>query len=125
VPLGAVTVGMGLKWNEVYEYLNPRNVTVAGGRVTGVGVGGFTLGGGLSQDSYIYYRLMSCSGYSWQANRVGMTVDTILKFEIVLTSGEVKTVTATSDPSLFWALKMSSSFAALSSDAYRLARRWQ
>jgi len=45
-PLGSVTIGMGLKWDDVYTALEPLNITVAGGRVEGVGVGGFTLGGG-------------------------------------------------------------------------------
>jgi len=48
-----------------------------------------------------------CTGYSFHANQVGMTVDTILSFEVVLPSGEVRTVTATSDAGLFWALKIS------------------
>lgn len=40
-------VGTGPVWDEVYEALEPYGVTVVGGRVTGVGVAGFTLGGGL------------------------------------------------------------------------------
>lgn len=42
-----VKIGAGLKWDEVYEYLAPYNVTVLGGRVLGVGVAGFILGGGM------------------------------------------------------------------------------
>jgi len=41
-----VVVGAGLIWDDVYEALAPHNVNVVGGRVTGVGVAGFTLGGG-------------------------------------------------------------------------------
>ena len=40
-------IGAGLIWDDVYAALEPYNVTVVGGRVTGVGVAGFTLGGGL------------------------------------------------------------------------------
>lgn len=41
-----VDVGSGLIWDDVYAALAPHNVNVVGGRVTGVGVAGFTLGGG-------------------------------------------------------------------------------
>jgi len=40
------TIGAGLKWDEVYLALEPYKVNVVGGRVPGVGVAGFTLGGG-------------------------------------------------------------------------------
>ena len=42
-----VEVGAGLVWDEVYSALAPYNVSVVGGRVTGIGVGGFALGGGM------------------------------------------------------------------------------
>ena len=41
-----VDVGSGLVWDDVYTALEPFGVNVVGGRVTGVGVAGFTLGGG-------------------------------------------------------------------------------
>jgi FAD/FMN-containing dehydrogenase len=44
--LQSVVVGAGLIWDEVYGALEPLNVTVVGGRVIGIGVAGFTLGGG-------------------------------------------------------------------------------
>ena len=40
------TIGTGQIWDEVYTALAPYDVNVVGGRVTGVGVAGFTLGGG-------------------------------------------------------------------------------
>ena len=39
-------VGAGLVWDQVYEELEPLGRIVVGGRTTGVGVAGFTLGGG-------------------------------------------------------------------------------
>lgn len=39
-------IGAGMIWDEVYSGLAPHGVNVVGGRVTGVGVAGFTLGGG-------------------------------------------------------------------------------
>ena len=41
-----VDVGSGLLWDDVYAALEPLGVNVVGGRVSGVGVAGFTLGGG-------------------------------------------------------------------------------
>lgn len=41
-------VGAGLIWDDVYTSLEPFAVNVVGGRVSGVGVAGFTLGGGQS-----------------------------------------------------------------------------
>lgn len=40
-------VGAGLIWDDVYAALEPYNVNVVGGRVPGVGVAGFALGGGM------------------------------------------------------------------------------
>ena len=41
-----VEVGAGVIWDKVYEVLEPLGRIVVGGRTTGVGVAGFTLGGG-------------------------------------------------------------------------------
>lgn len=41
-----VEVGSGLLWDKVYETLEPYGVNVVGGRISGVGVAGFCLGGG-------------------------------------------------------------------------------
>lgn len=40
-----VTIGGGLKWADVYSKLAVQDLTVTGGRVSGVGVGGLSLGG--------------------------------------------------------------------------------
>ena len=41
-------IGMGLIWDDVYAALEPFNRTVLGGRVSGIGVAGLSLGGGVS-----------------------------------------------------------------------------
>lgn len=61
-----------------------------GGRVTGVGVGGFITGGG---------------GFSWKTNQYGLTVDTLLQADMVLPNGDLVTTSATSYPDLFFAIK--------------------
>ncbi|KAL5476868.1 hypothetical protein ACEPAI_3054 [Sanghuangporus weigelae] len=86
---GTVTIGMGLTWAQVYEYLEPLGVMVVGGRINSVGVGGLSLGG----------------GYSWKTNQYGLTIDTIVAHELVLPTGEQMHVSNTSYPDLFFGLK--------------------
>ena len=43
---GIASVGAGNVWDNVYEALEPYSVNVVGGRVSGVGIAGFILGGG-------------------------------------------------------------------------------
>ncbi|KAK0505193.1 hypothetical protein EDD18DRAFT_1061398 [Armillaria luteobubalina] len=86
---GTATIGSGLVWDDVYASLAPHGVNVVGGRVTGVGVAGFILGG----------------GFSWLTNQFGLTIDTVVAYELVKPTGEVANVTANSDPDLFFALK--------------------
>ncbi|KAF8630777.1 hypothetical protein AX15_002727 [Amanita polypyramis BW_CC] len=84
-----VVVGTGLNFDDVYAALAPYNVSVAGGRVTGIGVGGFLLGG----------------GYSWKGNQYGLAIDTITAYELVKPNGRVVQVTEESDAELFFGLK--------------------
>lgn len=62
----SASFGTGLRWDAVYSALDPYNVTLVGGRVMTVGVGGLTLGGGLSYLSDLY----------------GMVCDNVLSFEV-------------------------------------------
>jgi len=39
------SIGPGNRWADVYNYLLNYNLSVIGGRVSGIGVGGLTLGG--------------------------------------------------------------------------------
>ncbi|KAJ7686166.1 FAD-binding domain-containing protein [Mycena rosella] len=86
---GTVIIGAGLVWDDVYTVLDPLNVTVVGGRFSGVGVAGYSLGG----------------GYSWKSNQFGLTVDNILGYDLVLPNGTITTVTATKNPDLYFGLK--------------------
>ncbi|KAJ7732366.1 FAD-binding domain-containing protein [Mycena maculata] len=86
---GTAVIGSGLVWDDVYEALAPFNVNVIGGRVSGVGVGGFTLGG----------------GYSWKTNQFGLTIDRVSAFELVTPNGTIVSVTDSSSPDLFFGLK--------------------
>lgn len=50
-------IGAGLLWDDVYKALDKSGFNVVGGRVGGVGVGGYIVGGG---------------GYSWKTNQVSL-----------------------------------------------------
>ena len=41
-------IGTGNVWYDVYTYLQPKGVTVIGGRIAAIGTGGLTTGGGIS-----------------------------------------------------------------------------
>ncbi|KAJ7100922.1 FAD-binding domain-containing protein [Mycena belliarum] len=84
-----VDVGAGLHWDDVYAALAPFGVNVVGGRANGVGVAGFTLGG----------------GYSYKTSQYGLTLDTVVAYELVKPNGVICNVTADSDPDLFFGLK--------------------
>ena len=70
---GSAKVSSGQRSQEIYQALEHFNVTIATGRVAGVGVGGFTLGG----------------GYSWVTNQVWVSCDTVVEFEVALPTGKV------------------------------------
>ncbi|KJA17158.1 hypothetical protein HYPSUDRAFT_70899 [Hypholoma sublateritium FD-334 SS-4] len=82
-------VGTGLIWDDVYAALESFGVNVLGGRVSGIGVGGFLLGG----------------GYSWMTNQYGLAIDNVVAFELVQPNGKTVIVTNSSDPELFFGLK--------------------
>lgn len=60
------SVGAGAKWLSVYQFLNPLNVSVAGGRNGNVGVGGLLVGGGIAHFS----------------PRVGWACDNVVNYEV-------------------------------------------
>lgn len=60
------SIGGGASWLDVYAYLDAFNVSVAGGRNGLVGIGGLTLGGGISHF----------------AARVGWACDNVVNFEV-------------------------------------------
>ncbi|PCH35416.1 FAD dependent oxidoreductase [Wolfiporia cocos MD-104 SS10] len=82
-------VGAGLTWDSVYSALEPHGVNVVGGRVSGIGVAGYTLGG----------------GYSWLTNQYGLSLDNVAAFELVLPNGTIINVTESSYPDLYFGLR--------------------
>ncbi|WP_328807914.1 FAD-binding oxidoreductase [Nonomuraea antri] len=84
-----VRVGAGVQWGEVLKAAAPYGLTGLAGSSPVVSVVGYTLGGGLS----------------WFSRRHGLACDSVRSFDIVDAEGVARTVTAASDPDLFWALR--------------------
>ncbi|NJP95626.1 FAD-binding oxidoreductase [Nonomuraea sp. FMUSA5-5] len=82
-------VGAGVRWGEALAATGPLGLTGLAGSSPVVSVTGYTLGGGLS----------------WFGRRYGFAADSVRAFEVVRPDGEPATVTADSDPDLFWALR--------------------
>lgn len=66
---------------EVYSGLASTNVSVSGGREGIVGVGGFVLGG----------------GNTFYTGRTGFACDSVVNYEVVLSSGEVVNANASAN----------------------------
>ncbi|KAL8646440.1 MAG: hypothetical protein Q9226_006858, partial [Calogaya cf. arnoldii] len=82
-------IGGGALWNQIYPQLVPYNLTVMGGRIPGIGVGGFATGGGIT----------------FASREHGFSCDNIVGYEIVLGNGKVSYASASSNPDLWLALK--------------------
>lgn len=86
----SITVGAGATWDAIYGKLDPLGLSVAGGRVAGVGVGGLTLGGGIS----------------FFSPREGWTCDQVTRFEVVLADGSVVAASEKgANADLWWGLR--------------------
>jgi FAD/FMN-containing dehydrogenase len=83
----AFRLGPGQLWRDVYKNLEDKDVTLLGGRFGHVGVGGFTLGGGLS----------------YLTNLHGLACDSLIDAQIVLADGSIKW--ASEDEDILFALK--------------------
>ncbi|KAH8647854.1 hypothetical protein BX600DRAFT_484441 [Xylariales sp. PMI_506] len=77
---GTASVQPGSRWRDVYETLDPLEMTVPGDRAAGVGVAGFLTGGGFACDN-------------------------IVNFEVVLASAEIVNANAAENSDLFLVLK--------------------
>ncbi|KAL8910197.1 MAG: hypothetical protein Q9171_004495 [Xanthocarpia ochracea] len=82
-------VGAGNRWLDVYSRLDPMGLSVVGGRVADIGVGGLTLGGGIS----------------FFSNRYGWALDGVTNYEIVLANGQIENINQTLNPDLYFALR--------------------
>lgn len=83
------SIGPGLRWIDVYEWIQQYNRVVVGARYAPVGVSGFLLGGGIS---------FLGGQYGWGASSV-------INYEVVTGDGKIIQANKNTNSDLFWALK--------------------
>ena len=86
---GRARVEAGVRWRSVIDAAVPHGLAPLSGSSSGVGVVGYTLGGGMGH----------------LARRHGFAADHVRAVELVAADGELRRVTAESDPELFWAVR--------------------
>lgn len=86
---GTTVVGAGARLSEVYSAVAAAGRCFPSGSCPSVGVAGITLGGGIGVMARLH----------------GLTCDRLVAAELVLGDGTRKTVSAESEPDLFWALR--------------------
>ena len=97
----------GVIWGELNEAAAEHGLAVTGGAVSGTGIAGYTLGGGLG----------------WLMARHGLAADNLLAVELVTAEGDVLQVDEASHADLFWALRGGGgNFGVATSFTYRLHR---
>ena len=82
-------VEAGVRWRSVIDAAAPHGLAPLSGSSSGVGVVGYTLGGGMGH----------------LARRHGFAADRVRAVELVTADGRAPEVTAETDPELFWAVR--------------------
>jgi FAD/FMN-containing dehydrogenase len=95
----------GVIWAELNDAAAQYGLAVTGGAVSGTGIAGYTLGGGLG----------------WLMAKYGLAADNLLAVELVTAEGDVLHVDAACHSDLFWALRGGGgNFGVATSFTYRL-----
>jgi len=95
----------GVIWGELNDAAAEHGLAVTGGAVSGTGIAGYTLGGGLG----------------WLMAKYGLAADNLLAVELVTAEGDILHVDAASHADLFWALRGGGgNFGVATSFTYRL-----
>src|SRR5439155_656572 len=95
----------GVIWGELNDAAAEHGLAVTGGTVSGTGIAGYTLGGGLG----------------WLMAKYGLAADNLLAVELVTAEGDILHVDAAAHADLFWALRGGGgNFGVATSFTYRL-----
>jgi FAD/FMN-containing dehydrogenase len=95
----------GVLWGELNDAAAKHGLAVTGGAVSGTGISGYTLGGGLG----------------WLMAKHGLAADNLVAVELVTAEGDILRVDAAAHPDLFWALRGGGgNFGIATSFTYRL-----
>jgi FAD/FMN-containing dehydrogenase len=86
---GIARVQAGLTLGEFVHETQVYGLATTTGTVSGTGMGGLTLGGGIG----------------WLMGKYGLTVDSLLSVDLVTADGQILTATATEHPDLFWGVR--------------------
>jgi FAD/FMN-containing dehydrogenase len=86
---GTARVGAGALWSDVIAAAAPYGLAPLSGSSAGVGVTGYTLGGGAG----------------WLSRAYGFAADSLLRAEVVTADAELMAASADEHPDLFWALR--------------------
>lgn len=86
---GTVRVQGGATWADVDRETQMFGLATPGGVVSGTGVAGLTLNGGIG----------------WLRNKYGLSCDNLVSAEVLTAAGELITASATEHDDLFWALR--------------------
>jgi FAD/FMN-containing dehydrogenase len=82
-------VGGGVRWQALDAATSVLGLATVGGQISTTGVAGLTLGGGVG----------------WLMNAFGLSIDNLRSVDMVDAGGDRRTVSAATDPDLFWALR--------------------
>jgi FAD/FMN-containing dehydrogenase len=86
---GLIRAEPGLLWRELDAGTQEHGLAVTGGIVSGTGIAGFTLGGGIG----------------WLHRRYGLTVDSLLAADVVTADGILIRASDDENPDLLWGLR--------------------